>query len=248
MVSSRNEGFEAKESGELMASTTSPSDTSGRDRRVGYTDPARRYIEMTAGDRVSAKRMTLVAYAFAFALVISLVGNLYQSQLPREIPYVIRESSSGQTSTGVALAPATRPDEAWIRYQLARWIVEARTGTTDPRVQAAFAQHTAALILRGSGAQTMVAAHVQQVAQGGNARVAVKINFVRPRSGSSGLFEGNWVETSVSPAGRVLEEQHWSGVFTLDFAQSNVSLTDDASYANPYGMYIAEIQWNQERY
>lgn len=220
------------------------------ERRVGYTDAARNYIEMTAGDRLTARRMTRIALGTLAALLVSIVGNIYQAQLPREVPYVIRESANGSVGVGATLSPATRPDEAWIRYELARWIVEVRSKTSDASVQNQFAMHTAALVLGGSPAQTMVLAHTQTATSGVAQRVSVKIDFVRTRNGSANIYESEWTETAIDEKGHASAPQRWSGVVTINFAQSQVTLPDaqDVAYSNPYGMYISDIQWNQLRY
>jgi type IV secretory pathway TrbF-like protein len=220
-----------------------------RNRGSGFTDPGREYIEMNAIERRDARRWSRVAFAALAVAAVSAVGNIYQSQLPRQQPYVIVEKGDGSLAGGQQLAPAARPDQAWVKYQLARWIIEERSVSSDPIIQISFANHTASVILANSPAQTLALQHARDVASGApGQRVTVKLNFVRPDQGSDHVFDADWTETAIDTAGRVSNAQHWNAAISVAFTQGMVTLPNggDPAYSNPYGMYISDLIWNRE--
>jgi len=223
--------------------------TTDRGRPSGFTDPGREYIEMNAIERRDARRWSRVAFAALAVASLSVVGNIYQAQLPRQMPYVVVEKNDGSLGAGALLQPAGRPDQAWIKYQLARWIVEARSVSSDPAIRYAFQNHTASLILADSPAQSLLLQHSRDViAADAGRRVTVKLNFIRPDQGSNHIFDADWNETTIDTAGRVAATEHWNAAITVDFTQGMVTLPNgaDPAYSNPYGMYIADLIWNRE--
>ena len=213
----------------------------------GYSDPARVFIELSASHQQAAVRMTRIAFGALFVAALSLIGNLYQAQLPRELPYVLHQSSNGSTDIGALLRPATRPDVPWIKYQLARWITEARSVSSDPHVQSIFNAHTALLLLNGSPATSIVAQYYQHQAPTGR-RVGVKMNYIRPRQDNDQIYEVDWTETIIDARGQTVANEHWNAMITVAFSAGNITLPsgDDPDYSNPYGMYISDLNWNRE--
>jgi len=214
----------------------------------GYADTSTVYIEMAALKGQHATRMTRVAFAALFVSALSIVGNIYQAQLPRERPYVVNENGDGSTGVGTILRPAERPNLAWEKYQLAQWIVQSRATSTDPTVAMLYNQHTAMLLLHGSPAEQTVASYYQGLtAAGSNRRVTVKINYVRPRSAGDHVFEADWVENVIDTQGHSTSTEHWNAQIAVAFSNGNVSLPsgDDPDYTNPYGMYISDLSWNR---
>jgi len=230
-------------------STTENGRRTDRARGSGFTDPGREYIEMNAIERRDARRWSRIAFAALAVAAVSGVGNIYQSQLPRQQPYVIVEKGDGSLAGGQQLAPAGRPDQIWVKYQLARWIIEERSVSSDPAIQNSFANHTASLILANSPAQSLALQHARDVASAGvGQRVTVKVNYVRPDQGSDHVFDADWTETSIDTAGRVNDAQHWNAAITIAFTQGMITLPNgtDPAYSNPYGMYISDLIWNRE--
>lgn len=235
--------------GAKPSSTAENGRRSERGQGSAFTDPGREYIEMNAIERRDARRWSRLAFAALAVAAVSVVGNIYQSQLPRQQPYVIVEKSNGSLTAGGVLQPAERPDQAWIKHQLADWITEVRTDSNDSTIQSLFAARTAALILANSPAESLVLQHNRDVANtDAGQRISVKLNYVRPDRGSDHIFDADWTETSIDPAGRVNSAQHWNATMAVEFTQGMVTLANggDPAYSNPYGMYIANLIWNQE--
>ena len=204
---------------------------------------------MSAADRQNSLRMTRIAFSAILVTALSLIGNIYQAQLPREMPYVIRESGNGSTDSGSLVRTAERPDVPWIKYQLARWISEARSLTSDPHIQTIFNTHTASLLLSGSSAASVVGLYYQHAQLISNqSRVGVQMNFVRQRSDSDHVYEADWTETTIDNGGHIVTTEHWNALISIDFSSGNISLPsgDDPDYSNPYGMYIRDLSWSRE--
>jgi len=219
-----------------------------------FTDPAREFIEMSARDARWARTAGRIALATSLVAALSIVGNIYQASLPRAIPYVVQLAPNGPTVNAAQMQPAytQRPDVPWVRYMLSEWIVDARSVTSDPNVQSSFQGRTAKLLAAGSPAESDVHAYYQtNPANGGDNRVSVKINYVRPASGSDRRYEADWVEQTVDRQGHATGA-HWNGVVTVDYSPDHVTVpaagNDDPTASNPYGMYITDLSWNKVAY
>lgn len=228
---------------------------SGGGTAVSYTDAAREFIAMNGRDAKWARTSARIALAALLVAALSIVGNVYQASLPRSMPYVLQEMPDGSIGASQRLAPAAeqRPDVPWVRYMLSRWISDTRSVTSDPRTQKEFQARAAALLAQGSPAESMVQAYYQAVNpyNGGDARVSVKLNSVRPAPDTDRRYELDWIEETIDRQGRVVTHAHWNAVASVDYSQQRVTVpgtADDPTYSNPYGMYITDLSWNKVAY
>lgn len=215
-------------------------------KTVAFSDASRQFIEASAEKRIAEQNWRRVAIASLLVTSLSIVGNIYQSQLPREIPYVVRESGDGSIAGGAVVRPAEMPDIPWQKYQISRWITETRSVSSDPHIQNTFQRNAAMLLLANSPAAATVASYYQSTSI--HDRVGVKMNYVRPRPGEEHVWEADWTESVIDAKGSISQTEHWNAVIAVDFSRSNVVLPngDDPDYANPYGMYIRDISWSRE--
>jgi type IV secretory pathway TrbF-like protein len=215
---------------------------------TGYSDAARMYVEYSASYQQASVMWRRFAFSAMMVASLSIVGNIFQAQLPRQLPYVITEKADGSTDAGTLIRPAEKADAPWVKYQLSRWITEARSVSSDPTVQALFHQHTALLILNGSPAAATVGAYYQGLPAAADSRTEVKMNYIRPRDGMANVYEADWSESTLSRDGHDQQTEHWNAVISIEFSSGNITLPsgDDPDYSNPFGMYISNLTWNRE--
>ena len=107
------------------------------------------------------------------------------------------------------------------------------------------------MIAAGSPAESLVSAYYAAARAGDNMRVSVKVNFVRSASSSDRRYEIDWVEQAIDHDGKMISDQRWNAIATINYAQNRISIpaaSDTTTLANPYGMYITDLTWNKVSY
>jgi type IV secretion system protein TrbF len=201
---------------------------------------ARREWNERYGDYIARARSWRWA-AFA-ALAVSLVlaiGVVRQGAQSKVVPYVVEVDKLGD-ALAVARADRAAPaDVRVIKAQLAAWIVDVRSVSSDPLAQ------KAAL----SRSYTMTAAtatlflndyYRQHSPFSQNRTVAVGVDAVLPISKQT--YQIQWSEDGRDLQGRNLATTHWLASVTIAFDPP----TDErAVLSNPLGLYVTGISWTQ---
>lgn len=211
-----------------------------------YADAKRFFIGLTGEDRRWASIMTRVAVLCLAGLVASLALNFYLASQPRLVPIFFREDTSG-TLTPVGQGGTITVTQSSVRAALARWIMTARSVTSDPTAQKEWQREASTLIARDSSAQASLTAYWTAnppLELGSVRRVSVAVAYVSPVIGSDRTYESEWTETWEDPSGRALGAHRYHGVFTLAF--STASRSEQAIYDNPLGMYVTSIEWTEK--
>ena len=211
-----------------------------------YTDAKRFFIGLTGEDRRWSSIMTRVAILCLAGLVASLALNFYLASQPRLMPVFFREEASG-TLTPVGRGGTITVTQSTVRAALARWIMTARSVTSDPTAQKEWQREASALIARNSAAQTALTAYWTAnppLELGALRRISVAIAYVSPVSASDRTYEAEWTETCVDPNGRSLGTHRYHGFFTIGF--STAPRSEQEIYDNPLGLYITSIDWPEK--
>jgi type IV secretion system protein VirB5 len=213
-----------------------------------YTDAKRVYIERTAGDirtAVFMRRLTVTSLA---ALCLSLLAIVVLATKATVVPVYIHDNAQGRiTYVGRAPEGENAPSSAAIRAQLADWISNAREISSDPMATRERQRRVAALVLNGSQAQTFLKvffAKNDPFTLGFQRRVAVALSFVAAIGKSTDEYEAEWTESARDASGRQMAPpKAFHGRFTIVLAP----LGDEARiYANPLGLFIAELDWSEK--
>lgn len=201
---------------------------------------ARREWNERYGDYIARARSWRWAAmgALAVALVLA-VGVAWQAAQSKVVPYVVEVDKLGQT---VAVARADRAAPADVRVvkaQLAAWISDVRSVSTDPLAQkSALAR---AYTLAGASATAFLNDYYRQHSPFAQFRtVAVSVDAVLPISAAT--YQIQWSEDARDLQGRHLSTTHWlaSVMVTAD------PPTDERGIlSNPLGLYVTGISWTQ---
>jgi len=236
------------------AETTGPNGhTNGSAKGAGaatasspYTDAKRLFIGLTSEDRRWASIMTRVAVLCLAGLVASLALNFYLASQPRLVPVFFREDGSGALAP-VGTGGTITISQSSVRAALARWIMNARSVTSDPTAQKEWQREASVLIARNSAAQTALTAYWTAnppLELGALRRVSVAVAYVSPVLSSDRTYEAEWTETWEDPSGRSLGVHRYHGVFTVAF--STGARSEQEIYDNPLGMYLTSIDWTEK--
>jgi type IV secretory pathway TrbF-like protein len=201
---------------------------------------ARREWNERYGDYIARARSWRWAAFGAIAVALALaIGVVWQGAQSKVVPYVVEVDKLGD-AVAVARADRASPvDVSVIKAQLAAWIVDVRSVSSDPLAQKA--------ALSRSYATTAATATLflndyyrQHSPFSQNRTVAVSVDAVLPISNQT--YQIQWSEDGRDLEGRALATTHWLASVTVAFDPP----TDERGVlSNPLGLYVTGISWTQ---
>jgi type IV secretion system protein TrbF len=201
---------------------------------------ARREWNERYGDYIArARNWRWAAFgAIAVSLVLA-VGVAWQAAQSKVVPYVVEVNKLGD-AVAVARADRAAPtDMRVITAQLAAWIVDVRSVSSDPLAQKSALSRSYALT--AATATIFLNDYYRQHSPFGQPRtVAVSVDAVLPISQQT--YQIQWSEDARDLQGRDLATTHWIASVTVAFDPP----TDERGIlSNPLGLYITGISWTQ---
>jgi type IV secretion system protein VirB5 len=181
--------------------------------------------------------------AMAIALVFSSTLSLYLARKPHVVPYVVELDKAGEIM-GVAQAlAANQPiNEAVIRFELARFITDARSVIADGAAEKA-ALHRTYNTARGEAATVLPTWYRNHPPFELVSKETIQAEVDSVLRAPSGAYEVRWTETTRNLNGDLLSTVHWRALLAVQLA------TPDADYmlSNPIGLYVTQIDWSEEQ-
>ena len=201
---------------------------------------ARREWNERYGDYIArARSWRWAAFSALGVALVLAVGVVWQGAQSKVVPYVVEVDKLGD-AVAVARADRAAPvDIRVIKAQLAAWIVDVRSVSSDPLAQKA--------ALSRSYATTAATATLflndyyrQHSPFSQNRTVAVSVDAVLPISNQT--YQIQWSEDGRDLQGRALATTHWLASVTVAFDPP----TDERGVlSNPLGLYVTGISWTQ---
>ncbi len=194
------------------------------------------------GDYIAqAKNWRLAAIFSLLISVILAAGTIWQAGQSKLVPYVVEVDKLGAS---VAVGRADRvatPDQSIVRAQLASWISDARSVSSDPIAERATLTRVYSLI--GTTAKPYLddwyTAHSPFVT-GQSHTVAVTIDAVLPQSATT--YQVQWTEEQRDRDGSHPVTTHWETQLSVGFHPP----TDETTILrNPMGIYVTQLSWTQ---
>jgi len=216
-----------------------------------YVDARREWDERYA-DLVLGKRNWQIAAGGLLVLALILSGGfVWLTTRSRYLPYVVEVDKLGYALTVPnLLAPASSPEVSLRiqRYEVAAFIRNARTVSTDPQVEHqmlnALLAHT-----RGAADKFLDAYyHSDDFAHNPfklaeKQTVSVQIDSILQLSPSS--YQVRWTEVQRDLNGVVFgSPSHWEAVMQTQIVAPN---SDDSIVSNPLGFYVTQISWTEQQ-
>jgi type IV secretory pathway TrbF-like protein len=186
-------------------------------------------------------RHSLIAIAAALAFTSAL--SLYLARKPHVVPYVVEVDKAGEI-LGVAqpFVGNQAVDEAVIRFELARFITDARSVLADGAAEKA-ALHRVYDMARGAAATTLPEWYRQHPPFEIAARETIQAEVDSVLREPNGAYEALWTETTRNLNGDVLSTAHWRALLSIQIAPPD----PDRMLSNPIGLYVTEIDWSEEQ-
>lgn len=178
-----------------------------------------------------------IAVALVAVGGVSWIGG--QSKI---VPYIVQTDRLGDT-VAVRRADVAAPlDPRILRAQLARWVWDIRTVSTDAAAEKHFIAEAYAMTDRqGAAAQQLndwFAAH-NPFKRAVDDMVGIAIESVLPISGRTWRVE--WREETRTRGGTVESSRNWEATITVSV---NAPTTDSEILANPTGLYVEAFSWS----
>ncbi len=181
--------------------------------------------------------------AIATALVLSSTLCLCLDRKPRALPYVIELDKAGDI-IGVAqpLTADQSKSEAVIRFELARFITDARSVLGDGAAEKA-ALHRVYDMARGEAATVLPTWYRDHPPFDLGAKETIQAEVDSVLRAPSGAYEVRWTETTRNLNGDVLSTVHWRGLLAVQLVPPD----PDHMLSNPIGLYVSQIDWTEEQ-
>jgi type IV secretory pathway TrbF-like protein len=201
---------------------------------------ARREWNERYGDYIARARSwrwaAFAALAVSFVLAIGVVWQAAQSKV---VPYVVEVDKLGDAIAVARADRAATADVRVVKAQLATWIVDVRSVSSDPLAQKSALSRSYALT--AATATIFLNDYYRQHSPfGQNRTVAVSVDAVLPVSKQT--YQLQWSEDARDLQGRDLATTHWLASLTVAFDPP----TDERGIlSNPLGLYITGISWTQ---
>ena len=181
--------------------------------------------------------------AMAIALVITSALVPFLARKPRIVPYVIELDKAGEV-TGLLqpLAANQSANESVIRFELARFITDARSVLGDDTAEKA-ALHRVYNMARGEAATVLPIWYRNHPPFEVASKETIQADIESVLHAPSGAYEVRWMETTRNLNGDVLSTAHWRALLAVQLA------TPDPDYmlSNPIGLYVTQIDWSEEQ-
>lgn len=201
---------------------------------------ARREWNERYGDYIArARSWRWAAFAALFVSLVLAVGVGWQAAQSKVVPYVVEVDKLGDA---VAIARADRAapaDARVVKAQLAAWIVNVRSVSSDPLAQKRALSR--AYALTAATATMFLDDYYRQQSPFGQPRtVAVSVDAVLPVSNQT--YQLQWTQDARDLQGRDLATTHWLASVTVAFDPP----TDERGIlSNPLGLYVTTVSWTQ---
>jgi len=201
---------------------------------------ARREWNERYGDYIArARNWRWAAFAALAVSLVLAIGVVWEAAQSKVVPYVVEVDKLGD-AVAVARADRAAPvDARVVKAELAAWIVDVRSISSDPLAQKGALSR--AYAATAATATTFLNDYYRQHSPFGQARtVAVSVDSVLPISNQT--YQIQWTEDARDLQGRDIGSTQWLASVTVAFDPP----TDERGILNnPLGLYITGISWTQ---
>lgn len=206
---------------------------------------ARREWNERYGSYISATKMWRgVAITSLVIAAISVGGVVHFASQNKLIPYVVEINSEGDTLQVYQSDKMLPADRRVVRAQLAQFIQDVRSVSSDVAVQRRAIERAYAHMSGDLPAYTAINTWFRQNVPFERARdetVAVEVRQVLPLSENTWRIE--WVERPRARSGEALPATRWTGTASIATGGDVDSRT---IMFNPTGLYVREFDWSRD--
>lgn len=206
-----------------------------------YLNARREWNERYGSYIARARNWRLAALGSILVNAILAVGVIWLGSQSKLVPYVVEVDKVGQAVAVKRADRALPADQRIVKAQLATWIVDLRSVSTDPVAQkAALARVYSMVDSSGAASLNDYFKANSPFDVGQHQTVASSIDAVLPISENS--YQVQWTENSRDLQGRLFKSTHWQASIELAL---NPPSEEEELLKNPLGIYIHSISWTQ---
>ena len=216
-----------------------------------YVEARREWDERYADLVLGKRNWQIAAGGLLVATLILASGIVWLSSRTRYIPYVVEVDKLGYGLTvPKPLTPISAPDviRQMDRYEIAAFIHNARTVTSDPQLEHEMLNSLLAHTRGAAGKFLDEYYHSDNFAHNPfkiaeKRTITAQIDSILQLTPVS--YQVRWTETQRDLNGVVVgAPTHWEAVLQTEATPSN---SDDAIISNPLGFYITQISWTEQQ-
>ncbi len=192
----------------------------------------------------ASRNWRLMAILHALLALVFAGGWILQVKRTHLVPYLVLEREVGDLIALGQARPMGKLSESQTRAELAQWIEQARSVTTDQAVQKLWVDRTWAF-LSESGAKILEEYYHRD---GNNPyqrqrteTASVSVTSIHPLS--DGTWQIRWSETVRSINGSLITRESWQAVLAI---HQQPPKTLEAALINPAGLLITHLSWARE--
>ncbi|MHB8286250.1 MAG: VirB8/TrbF family protein [Caulobacteraceae bacterium] len=238
-----------------------------------YLNARRSWNDYTGGIAHSRRLWQMMAFTASLTSLGAVGGLIYVASTAKFVPYVVRISDVGQPVAVGPAMPAAPIDPRVVEAEVASFITDARTVTSDYDLEKKGIFRIYSMLHRGDLAQRKINewfsanADASPFAKAQKETVNVQISSVIAQSEHS--WQVDWIETTFlksaappttddtppSPDGSTIASspqmsaggvsEHWRALVTLDYRPHNKGVSDKEIRANPMGIYVTDLSWSK---
>jgi type IV secretory pathway TrbF-like protein len=189
-----------------------------------------------------ARAWKWTAFGCIAVALVAVGGVAWIGAQSKIVPYVVQTDRLGD-AIAIRRADVAAPlDPRILRAQLARWVWDIRTVSTDAAAEKHFITGAYAMTDRRGAAATQLndwfAAH-NPFKRAADDMVGVAIESVLPISGHTWRVE--WREETRTRGGTLESSRNWEATITVSV---NPPATDSEILSNPTGLYVEAFSWS----
>lgn len=193
----------------------------------------------SAARELNWRRMALLSISVA---MLSIGLNFHLAGKAKTIPYIVEvDRTGGAVARGPAAAlPDQKPSEAFIRSQLAKFVENLRTVSSDPAMTRKALRE--AWNLSQGPAYTALERYVQSAdpyGRGDRERVRAEVTSVL--AATDNTWSVDWKETVTDREGQETSTSSWRGSFVIFQRPAGAEISEDDLVANPMGLFVQEF-------
>jgi len=203
-----------------------------------YLNGREEWLERYGSYISRAHQWRVMGFLLAFALLVSVSGNVIQARQVKTVPYIIEVDNLGKAAVVARADRASAAPKRLIQASIAASIADWRTVTADVELQRRMIERLSfftAGSAKGVLREWYEANNPFEIAK--NRLVHVEVKGL-PLPVSPNSYRVEWAETVRSHAGVLLDANTFEATVTI---QINPPTTDAVLLRNPGGIYITAI-------
>jgi len=206
-----------------------------------YINARREWNERYGSYIARARNWRYAAFGSLLVSAILACGVIWLASQSKLVPFIVEVDKLGQAVAVKRADRASTIDQRIVKAELAAWIIDVRSVSSDPIAQKA-ALSRAYSMVDGSGTAFLNDYYKEDspFEIGQQQTVGCSIDAVLPISEKS--YQVQWTQDARDLQGRLVKTTHWQASLEIGFNPP----TDEATILkNPLGIYVRNINWTQ---